>query len=539
MTKPHLVAPTELSTRIFSSRRLSTGVKMLLILSMALLPLGLIALLASTESAKTNRLFREAEARMTASDAARRLDSEIAADTLRLRLMLAEAPRDTMSCLKALAAVPTEQHQRVRFALYTADGKRLCADPRFSRWPVQPPRPGMGTEVRLIEPADSVRLTVTAPSGSFGVGELPLYSLAANFRPLKPKHPSAQSFGVALIQGPARLQIFTPGEPSPLDHRITTLAPVADGQAALEMTLRTAPVTALETVMMMMPLLMWAAAAITGWLVVNRLLLSPLFQMQRAISSYRAGDGPLTLPKLTTPAHEIRALGDSFRKVTNNLASHEAELEQALARQTQLTREVHHRVKNNLQVISSLINLHSRGARDSAAAAAYASIQRRVDALAIVHRNHYAQLEESRGVGLRALVGELASNIRAMAPPEASRMAITLNMMPASATQDVAVPVAFLITEIVELATICAPDSPITIMLQPGPAPQRGLLTIDAPGLDAEACLKHPTIDHFRRIIEGLGRQLRAPLHHEEGSGRYEIEIAIVPEPARTIPTPE
>lgn len=73
-------------------------------------------------------------------------------------------------------------------------------------------------------------------------------------------------------------------------------------------------------------------------------------------------------------------------------------------------------MKNNLQVISSLINFHARGATGPEAMAAYASIQRRVDALAVVHRHHFAELEDNRGLNLRTMIGELAANIRATAP---------------------------------------------------------------------------------------------------------------------------
>lgn len=496
---------------------------MLVILSMALLPLGLIALFASMESAQTNRLYRESEARLMASDSARRINSEIAGIALALRAALVATPPTEAACRRT-TALPSTQRRVVPVAIYAADGHRVCADSRFSRWTGQPPRGQIGAEAQLLEPAGTLRVTVSGPGGSFAIGELPARAIAELARP----RDTPGSYGLALKQGSAQLRLFDAPTGGPLDRRVIALVPVAGGQMALEMVVRTNPITALEMLMVLLPLLMWAAAAVIGWLVVERLLLSPLAQMQRSIAGYRAGDGPLVLPKMTTPAHEIRNLGEAFRKVTNDLANHEAELEQGLARQTRLTREVHHRVKNNLQVVSSLINLHARGVADGAVAEAYASIQRRVDALAIVHRNHYAELEENRGVSLRALVGELAGNLRATAPAEAARMAITLNMMPASATQDVAVPVAFLITEIVELVTSCAPATSVAITLQPGTAPNRALLTIEAPGLDADACVAHPTMDRFRRIVQGLARQLRTTLDHVEGSGRYEIEIAII-----------
>lgn len=505
--------------------RLSTGVKMLLILSLALLPLGLIAVFASMESAKTNRLYRESEARVAATEGARRIDGIIAVHAGRLRGLLMQAPASPDDCRRILGSLPPAVRRSSPVGLYAADGKRLCGDPLLSTWPALPPRAHIGTEVLLIEQAGALRLVVGDSGGAFGIAEIALPVLKAATRPRE----AGLSYGLSLTQGAARLRITDTDSGGPLDHLIAATAPVAGGQVGLKMVMRMTPVTALEMLMVVLPLLMWVAAAITGWLVVERLLLNPLAQMQRAIVGYRAGDGPLILPRLTTPAQEIRALGEAFRKVTGDLAGHEAELEQGLARQTRLTREVHHRVKNNLQVVSSLINLHARGVENHAVAAAYASIQRRVDALAIVHRNHYAELEENLGVSLRALIGELAANLRAMAPAEAARMGITLNMSPAFATQDVALPVAFLITEIIELAAICAPHGSVAITLIAADTPDRARLTIDAPGLDAEACLGHPSKERFDRIIQGLARQLRSPMLHEEGSGRYQIDVGIVP----------
>lgn len=500
--------------------RLSTGIKMLLILSVALLPLGLIALFASIESAQVNRFNRETEARMFASANAKRVDRAIGRIAFRLKEALAANEENCSVVAQGLAVVARKD---VPIALFAPDGRPICSHGIASPRP-SPPRWPANIATLLIAPRGAISVAVAGPTGGHATAELGPDTLASIVR----RSNVDGRLGIALVQGSARATLLAATDNRPLEKRLIATAPLGGGPVMLEVTVHAAPITPIEVVMVLLPLLMWVAAAVIGWLVVERLVLSPLAQMQRAIDSYQPGQGPLRLPRLTTPAQEIRALGQAFVNVTSDLASHEAELEQGLARQTRLTREVHHRVKNNLQVVSSLINLHARGANDPAVTAAYASIQRRVDALAVVHRNHYAELEENRGVGLRALIGELASNLRATAPPDAAHMAITLDVMPAFATQDVAVPVAFLITELVELVMACDPGGRAAIALHPCDSPGRALLIIDAPSLNAEVCAGHPTMDRFRRIIEGLARQLRAKLTHDEQAGRYSIEIGIV-----------
>jgi len=198
-----------------------------------------------------------------------------------------------------------------------------------------------------------------------------------------------------------------------------------------------------------------------------------------------------------------------------------------LVRQTRLTREVHHRVKNNLQVISSLINFHARGARSAEVTKAYASIQRRVDALAVVHRYHFAEMEENRGLSLRSVLGELASNIRATAPESSAELAITLDIEPFLVTQDAAVAVAFIVTEIVELAMSCDPRAQIRISLRAGSDADHAVLRISSPALIDCKTLKRELDTRYSRVLEGLSRQLRSALHHEPLSGGYEIAIAV------------
>ena len=281
-----------------------------------------------------------------------------------------------------------------------------------------------------------------------------------------------------------------------------------------------------EIVMIALPLLLWLLAAVIGWLIIDRLLLRPLGDMQKAISAYRPGDTGFVAPAARSPAREISDLGDAFDQVTRTVARHESDLEAAVDRQTRLVREVHHRVKNNLQVVASLLNIHSRGSASEEAAAAYASIQRRVDALAVVHRNHYAELEKTPGVALRALISELGASLRASAPAGASRMQIRLSLEPLYANQDVAVSVAFLITETVEFAMLCGCNA-VVITLD-GEEAGRARLSIESEALNAGAACEPSIKDRFERIITGLARQLRSTPERDTEAGRFSVSIGIV-----------
>jgi hypothetical protein len=199
-------------------------------------------------------------------------------------------------------------------------------------------------------------------------------------------------------------------------------------------------------------------------------------------------------------------------------------------RQTRLVREVHHRVKNNLQVVASLLNLHSRGSPNEEVAAAYASIQRRVDALAVVHRNHYAELEENRGVALKPLISELAANLRATAPASAARMQIRLDVAPFYATQDAAVSVAFLITEIVEFGMLCGADL-VSVVLE-ADAPGSARLSVEAAALVEPIECDEALAARFDRIVTGLARQLRSVLDGDPTRGRYSVIVGIVEDEA-------
>jgi two-component sensor histidine kinase len=518
------MASTSLAAPFFARLapdRFSTGTKMLLILTAALLPLGLIALFASIQSAHAKQAQREADARVIATAEARQIDILLLRGAGMLRANLTGPEPDAPLCRSMLERDQAAFGTPINLALFRADGSLACATPGFSATGLPHPR-SAGVDAVLLPGGVGLRFTAPAANGTYGVGEIP----AAMLRRVLATDASQ---GITLTEGTRQLPISSVDERSPLARRVTVIAPAASGQVALHLTVMASPISAVEILLVLLPLLMWAAAAGICWVILDQLLVRPLRQLSRAIANYQPGDGPLILPRISTPAEEIRQLGVALETTAAQLAAREEDLEQGLNHQVRLTREVHHRVKNNLQVVASLINLHARGT-EGEVAAAYASIQRRVDALAVVHRNHYAELEENRGVALRSIVAELTANLRATAPAHAQHLSITLEMIPAFITQDVAVPVAFLVTEIVELVMNCDPGGTIAIRLEPAEGPERAILTIESRRLGEDVCELHPGRARFERIVTGLARQLRSHLDYDGATGRYQVEIAITPD---------
>lgn len=523
MTRPRLA--DRIATRWSA---LSTGLKMFLILSLGLLPLGVIAVAASIENAQGNRARGEAAATAMLAVHVQRLTLPLARHTLTIR-----AARDAFvvagvsaegACARTLDRLNRlPGANEGRYALFgDGDGLR-CISPGYNV-PAIPAASGQIARISITPDGGWLRIFLYDPHGApEGVVELPRGDLAE----LVNSPPLEGAFGVDLLQG-TNVMPLRPGPPgSALADEIVVTHPLANGQYEVRVHAMVQPMTVSDVLIILTPLLMWLWASAIGWFLVQRLLLQPLKQIERSISGYRPGDAA-PLPQVRSPAHEITSLGATFETMTRTVAGHEADLEAGLERQRRLVREVHHRVKNNLQVVASLLNIHSRGATDESATAAYAAIQRRVDALAVVHRNHYAELEENRGVALRPLVSELAANLRATAPVQAALMQIRLDVEPLHVNQDVAVSVAFLVTEITEFGMLCGATM-VSIAVERG-VPRAARLMIEMDGLaDGPRC-DQAVVDRFDRVISGLARQLRSPLEHEPGSGGYAIALPIMDE---------
>lgn len=504
--------------------RLSTGLKMLLFLSLALFPLGVVAILASVESARQNDASRAEETLTRLEIKAQRISAALSRNVIAIRYSsaaIALTPPGSKVCESTLERLRDVQLP-ARYALY-ADGRLRCATAAYAPSLFSPSAGREGLAVELGEDGSVLRFAVFGDRGQIeGIGEFSRDALA-NLTYLPG---TSLNFDLELRQGTRRMLLRDTYVPGPLIQEVRGSRPIADGALRLDIALGAPPISAAELLLSLLPVLMWLAAGLIGWLIADRLLSRPLTRMQRAVAAYRPGDRHLDLPTIATPAREIGELGLAFNTLTRTVARHEAELEAAIERQTRLVREVHHRVKNNLQVVASLLNLHARGAASDEVAAAYASIQRRVDALAVVHRNHFAELEENKGVAIKALVSELGANLRATAPASAAQITMTLDIEPHYVTQDVAVSVAFLTTEIVEFAMLCGGASVAISLREESGSSAR--LAFVSPSLCGGVICDEKLFERFDRIVTGLSRQLRSALERDLERGRYALDIAVI-----------
>jgi two-component sensor histidine kinase len=500
--------------------RLPTAAKLLLFLSAALLPIGAALVMLGESGIQRANEALKGRAQDQSRAAAEAIQSLIARNALALRVAANGALNEGRSraCDRAersLAVAPGVIHS---FEVEDSDGGPICSWGTVGETGSLPLVPTGEVGIRIAPSQDGVAIRVGVAKGmATAIVASPELRAAALAAP-------GDVDAVVLHQDTQELRILGPPEGPDLKLRLSEWR-IGNGGLFARVGAADRRITTVDRLVLLLPVLMWVAAALLTWLLVTRLLVRPLKRLEHAVVEYKPGEGPLDLPRKLGPSKEIQEMRDAFGRAVARVEASESEMAEALEGQRRLVREVHHRVKNNLQVIASLLNIHGRSASAQEARSAYAGISRRVGALSIVHRNHYAEMEENRGISLRPLIAELAAELRATAPEGARGLRIELDLDTVYTTQDVAVAVSFLITEIVEFAMLHVPEEAVEIALHRS-SELTARLTLSSPVLVPEE-ENLPAKMQFERILAGLAKQLRSTL--ERKLGRYTVDLPAFP----------
>lgn len=145
----------------------------------------------------------------------------------------------------------------------------------------------------------------------------------------------------------------------------------------------------IETVVALtIPILAFLAALLTATWIMDTLVLRWLERLRLRISDLRrsAEYTPLANDLARAPA-ELQQLARAFDDLTESVTVHESDLRQALTRMKGAFRETHHRVKNNLQVMLSMLKLQVRNEVQPETQVALRIAAQRVSMMAAVHHS--------------------------------------------------------------------------------------------------------------------------------------------------------
>jgi len=116
-----------------------------------------------------------------------------------------------------------------------------------------------------------------------------------------------------------------------------------------------------------------------------------------------------------------------------------------------LLREIHHRVKNNMQVISSLLSFHSGRIEDPAAVEMIKDSQQRIRSMALVHEKLYQSKDMSR-IDFASYIQSLTMRLFHFLQTDPDRVRIVTDLEDISLDINIAVPLGLIINEIVSNA---------------------------------------------------------------------------------------
>jgi PAS domain S-box-containing protein len=129
----------------------------------------------------------------------------------------------------------------------------------------------------------------------------------------------------------------------------------------------------------------------------------------------------------------------------------EEEIKRSLYEKEVLLKEIHHRVKNNMQVISSLVALQAEYLPDQSVRAVLRDVTHRVRSMALVHEKLYQSADLAR-IDFVEYVRSLLSYLWRAHGAESSRIRLTQDLEPTTLSVDTAVPCGLVLNELVSNA---------------------------------------------------------------------------------------
>ncbi|MEA5617653.1 PAS domain S-box protein [Cronbergia sp. UHCC 0137] len=160
------------------------------------------------------------------------------------------------------------------------------------------------------------------------------------------------------------------------------------------------------------------------------------------------------LDQLTVPIAIAIQQSSIFQQAQNELIQREQaeiKLRSALAEKEVLLKEVHHRVKNNLQIVSSLLQLQSQTLQDPQIIKVLRESQNRIESISLIHKNLYTNPNIGQ-INVAEYINNLASGLLISYQIVPGRISLQTNINPVQLDVDQAIPCGLVINELISNA---------------------------------------------------------------------------------------
>jgi len=258
----------------------------------------------------------------------------------------------------------------------------------------------------------------------------------------------------------------------------------------------------------------------------NALYISPVYNDRGELLFFFASQLDVSDRKLSE--HRIAADKERFEAAVKERTS---ELEAALETQTALLHEVDHRVKNNLQMISSLILMQSRTISDETVRQYLTTMLERIEALSTVHRRLYQSKDVTR-FDVSDFARDLVSDL--LAASGRPQISSKLDLEPIVVPADKATPVALIVNELVTNALKHAfrdETTPGSIGVKMSQPDGHLLIEVSDDGVGMDGNVGDGTFG--MRLIRQLGRQLHADIEWRNAGPGTRVLIKMPNEPQK------
>ena len=463
----------------------SLGVRVAVLLSVALLPIGLIAVLQTSQVDSVAREREEltylAMTERAASREGRAIERAIGVSTAMAGLVQGFRD-DPARCREVFGPLTRAPYDYVFAGYVNAEGRMTCSftdreadfseEPGFRAFARDPQRtvtanPRGAVSGRAVIIVSEPVLTADGAFDGFVSVSLPHDELVMRPRS-RPEEGISDPAPLGLVTFSAAGEVLTGGGMGmPADISLAALTgsgprvfEAPDGEGALRV-YALAPILpetlfalgswdratlayGLGLPVWLFPILMWAISLAVALFAVHWLVIRHLRRIIRAMNDFtRDRSVPGVAPD--TPS-EIRAIELGLVRLAERVVRDESDAAGRYHEQRVMMKEIHHRVKNNLQLIVSLINMQTRQLRSREAKFVLGRVRDRVMSLATVHRN-LSESHQVAGISADTVVRQIVdqiTNTRGLGDPVAVRIDVdSIRVYP-----DQAVPLALFVAEV-------------------------------------------------------------------------------------------